>query len=132
MGAVAFSSSQLLAYGVSNRLAWAGFAFGFLLVPLVLADWPEALVLDPRGLVEGDCASSRILWQELNHVREYRIRCDHGFVIEGTGGKSLVVADIAYDAAAVLHHLLQWRPVPYYSLREGMPSISILSDHQSR
>jgi hypothetical protein len=132
MGAVAFSSSQLLAYGVSNRLAWAGFAFGFLLVPLVLADWPEALVLDGRGLVEGDCASSRILWQELNHVREYRIRCDHGFVIQGTGGKSLVVADIAYDAAAVLHHLLQWRPIPYYSLRDEMPSIPILSDHQSR
>src|ERR1700749_513294 len=60
MGAVAVSSSHLLAYGVSSRLAWAGFAFGFLLVPLVLADWPEALVLDGQGMLEGRCASSRI------------------------------------------------------------------------
>jgi hypothetical protein len=132
MGAVALSSSRLLAYSVSSPLAWAGFAFGFLLVPLVLADWPEPLILDGRGLLEGGCASSRILWQELNHVREYRIRCDRGFVIEGAGGKQLVVADIAYDAEAVLDHLLQWRAVPYYSLRDEMPPLSILSDHQSR
>jgi hypothetical protein len=132
MAAVAFSSSHLLAHGVSNRLAWAGFAFGFLLVPLVLADWPEPLVLDGRGLLEGECSSSRILWQELNHIREYRIRCDHGFVVQGTGGKQLVVADIAYDAEAVLRHLLQWRPVPYYSLRGEVSPITILSDHQSR
>jgi hypothetical protein len=130
MGAVAFCSSHLLAYGISNRLAWAGFAFGFLLVPLVLADWPEPLVLDRQGLLEGNCASSRILWRELNHVREYRIRCDHGFVIEGSDGKALVVADIAYDSAAVLNHLLQWRPVPYLSLRDEMSPLSILSDHQ--
>jgi hypothetical protein len=132
MGAVALSSSQLIASGVSNRLAWAGFAFGFLLVPLVLADWPEPLILDGRGLLEGGCASSLILWHELNHVREYRIRCDRGFVIQGSGGKQLVVADIAYDSAAVLKHLLQWRPVPYYSLRDEMSPLSILSDRQIR
>jgi hypothetical protein len=132
MVAVAFSSSQLLSYGVSNRLAWAGFAFGFLLVPLVLADWPEPLILDRQGLLEGRCTASRILWQDLNHIREYRIRCDHGFVIQGAGGKQLVVADIAYDAEAVLRHLLQWRPVPYYSLRDEVSPLSILSDHQSR
>jgi hypothetical protein len=132
MGAVALSSSHLLAYGISNRLAWAGFAFGFLLVPLVLADWPEALILDGRGMLEGRCASSRILWQELNHIREYRIRCDRGFVIQGSGGKQLVVAHIAYDAEAVLDYLLQWRPVPYYSLRDQAPSLSILGDHQIR
>jgi hypothetical protein len=132
MAAVALSSSHLLAHGVSSRLAWAGFAFGFLLVPLVLADWPEPLVLDGRGLLEGESPSSRILWQELNHVREYRIRCDHGFVVQGTGGKQLVVADIAYDAKAVLAHLLQWRPVPYYSLRDDVSPLSTLSDHQSQ
>jgi hypothetical protein len=132
MGAVALSSSHLLAYGVSSRLAWAGFAFGFMLVPLVLADWPEALVLDGQGMLEGCCASSRIRWQELNHIREYRIRCDRGFVIEGADGKQLVVANIAYDAEAVLDYLLQWRPVPYYSLRDQMPPFSILGDRQIR
>ena len=131
IGAVAFSSSQLLAYGVSNPLAWGGFGFGFLLVPLALADWPEALVLDAYGLHEGKCASCRILWRELHHVREYRIRCDHGFVIQG-GGKQLVVADVAYDSAAVLKYLLQWRPVPYYALQDQIAPPSIRSDHRPR
>jgi hypothetical protein len=131
IGAVAFSSSHLLVYGVSNPLAWAGFAFGFLLVPLALADWPEPLVLDAQGLHEGECTSCRILWRELQHVREYRIRCDHGFVIQGNG-KQLVVADVAYDSAAVLKHLLQWRPVPHYTLKDEVPSLSTLSDHRPR
>ena len=101
-------------------------AFGFFLVPLVLADWPEPLILDGQGLLEGRCASSRIRWQELMHVRAYRIRCDRGVVIQGAGGKELVVADIAYDSEAVLDCLLQWRPVPYYSLQDEMaPSPSL-------
>ena len=68
MGAVALSSSQLLASGVSNRLAWAGFAFGFLLVPLVLADWPEPLILDGQGLLERGCASTRIRSREMGSL----------------------------------------------------------------
>jgi hypothetical protein len=131
IGAVAFSSSQLLANGVSNPLAWAGFGFGFLLVPLALADWPEALVLDAQGLHEGECTSCRILWRELHHVREYRVRCDHGFVIQGSG-KQLVVADVAYDSAAVLKHLLQWRPVPYLALQDQAPSVSTLGNPRAR
>jgi hypothetical protein len=43
-----------------------------------------------------------------------------------------VVADIAYDSEAVLDCLLQWRPVPYYSLKDEMSPPSILSNHQSR
>jgi hypothetical protein len=132
MGAVGFSAAQLLASGTANWLAWLGFGFGFFLVPLVLADWPEPLILDGQGLLEGRCASSRIRWQELKHVRAYRIRCDRGVVIQGVGGKELVVADIAYDSEAVLDCLLQWWPVPYYSLQDEMIPLSILSDHHSR
>jgi hypothetical protein len=109
-------------------LLWAGFAFGFLLVPVVLADWPEALILDPQGLIEAGCAASRIRWQELKHVREYRMRWDRGLVIHGADGKQLVVAAIAYDADAVLDCLLEWRPVPYYSLEDEMGTLSILSN----
>ncbi len=132
MGAVAFSAAQLLAFGTSNWAAWVGFGFGFILVPLVLGDWPEPLILDGQGLLEGRCASSRIRWQELKHVRAYRIRCDRGVVIHGDGGKQLVVADIAYDSEAVLDCLMQWRPVPYYSLQDEMAPLSILNDRPSR
>jgi hypothetical protein len=132
MGAVAFSAAQLLASGTSNWAAWVGFGFGFILVPLVLGDWPEPLILDGQGLLEGRCASSRIRWQELKHVRAYRIRCDRGVVIHGDGGKQLVVANIAYDSEAVLDCLMQWRPVPYYSLQDEMAPISIFSDRPSR
>jgi hypothetical protein len=132
MGAVAFSAVQLLASGTSNWAAWVGFGFGFILVPLVLGDWPEPLILDGQGLLEGRCASSRIRWQELKHVRAYRIRCDRGVVIHGDGGKQLVVADIAYDSEAVLDCLMQWRPVPYYSLQDEVAPLSILNDRPSR
>jgi len=132
MGAVAFSAAQLLASGTSNWAAWVGFGFGFILVPLVLGDWPEPLILDGQGLLEGRCASSRIRWQELKHVRAYRIRCDRGVVIHGDGGKQLVVADIAYDSEAVLDCLMQRRPVPYYSLQDEMAPLSIFSDRPSR
>jgi len=131
IAAVAYSASQLLTKGPSDWTGWVGFGFGFLLVPLVLADWPEPLILDAEGLVESGYAASRIRWQELKHVRAYRIRCDRGVVIEGSSGKHLVVADIAYDTDALLHCLLQWRPVPYYSLRDEMDALSILSDHQT-
>ncbi len=117
MAAVGFSAKYLLASGTYNWIAWVGFGFGFFLVPLVLADWPEPLILDGQGLLEGRCASSRIRWQELKHVRAYRIRCDRGVVIHGDGGKQLVVADIAYDSEAVLDCLLRWQSVPYYSLQ---------------
>jgi hypothetical protein len=33
---------------------------------------------------------------------------------------------------AVLDCLLQWRPVPYYSLQDELSPLSILSDHHSR
>ena len=118
MGAVAFGGAH--AAGLRHsQLDWlACFGIGFFLVPVVLADWPEPLILDGQGLLERGCASTRIRWQELKHVREYRIRCDRGVVIHGAGGKELVVADIAYDSEAVLDCLLQWRPVPFYSLQE--------------
>ena len=127
-GAVAFSGWQLLANATPNWTGWVGFGFGFLLVPLVLADWPEPLILDRLGLVESGSASSRIHWQELKHIRAYRIRCDRGLVIQGSRGKQLVVADIAYDSEALLHILLQRRPVPYYSLHDEMDTLSSLSD----
>ena len=129
IGAVAFCAHELMILGTSHYLLWAGFAFGFLLVPVVLADWPEALILDRQGLLEAGCAASRIQWQELKHVREYRMRWDRGVVIQGMDGKQLVVAAIAYDADAVLDCLLAWRPVPYYSAQDEMGALSILSNH---
>jgi hypothetical protein len=132
IGAVAFGATQLLASGTSNWIGWVCFGFGFFLVPVTLGDWPEPLILDGQGLLERGCASTRIRWQELKHVREYRIRCDRGVVIHGAEGKELVVANIAYDSEAVLDYLLQWRPVPYYSLQDEMRPISILSDHYSQ
>jgi hypothetical protein len=128
----AFGTRQLLASGTSSWVGWACFGFGFFLVPLALSDWPEPLILDRQGLLEGGCASTRIRWQELKHVREYRIRYDRGVVIQGAGGKQLVVADIPYDSEAVLDCLLQWRPVPYYSLKDEMSRLSILSDNHSQ
>ena len=132
MGAVGLSAARMLASGTTHWLAWVGFGFGFFLVPLVLADWPEPLILDGQGLLEGGCTSSRIRWQELKHVRAYRIRCDRGVVIHGDGGKQLVVADIAYDSEAVLDCLLQWRQVPYYSLHDEMAPLSIFTEPHSR
>jgi hypothetical protein len=132
MGAVGLSAGWMLTYATTHWIAWVGFGFGFFLVPLVLADWPEPLILDGQGLLEGHCASSRIRWQELKHVRAYRIRCDRGVVIHGDGGKQLVVAHIAYDSKAVLDCLMQWRPVPYYSLKDEMAPLSIFTDPHSR
>ena len=132
IGAVGYGATRLLASGTSDWIGWACFGIGFLLVPVVLADWPEPLILDGQGLLESGCASTRIHWQELMHVRQYRIRCDRGVVIHGAGGKELVVADIAYDSRAVLDCLLRWRAVPFYSLQDEMRPISILSDHYSQ
>jgi hypothetical protein len=132
IAAVGFSASLLLVYGAAIWFAWVVFAFGFALVPFVLADWPEPLILDGQGLLEGHSTSRRIRWQELTHVRVYRIRCDRGVVIQGAGGKELVIPNIAYDSEAVLDCLLQWQPVPYYSRQDNAAPLSILSDHHSR
>ncbi len=132
MGAVGLSAALMLVYGTTHWFAWLGYGFGFFLVPLVLADWPEPLILDGQGLLEGGCTASRIRWQELKHVRAYRIRCDRGVVIHGDGGKQLVVADIAYDSEAVLDCLLQWRQVPYYSLQDEMAPLSIFTEPAAR
>ena len=61
MGVVAFCAAQLLASATSNWLAWAGFAFGFFLVPLVLADWPEPLILDGQGLLDKEILKGMLL-----------------------------------------------------------------------
>jgi hypothetical protein len=132
MLAVAFGAGLLMAFGTSHWSGWTAFGFGFLLVPLVLADWPEPLILDGQGLLERRCPSSRISWQELKDVRAYRIRCDRGVVIHGAGGKRLVVAHIAYDSEAVLDCLLRSRPVPYYSLQDELAPLSLFSDNPSQ
>jgi hypothetical protein len=128
IGAVAFCAHRLLISGSANYLLWAGFAFGFFLVPVVLADWPEPLILDRVGLLEAGRAASRIHWRELRLVREYRMRWDRGLVIHGSDGKQLVVAAIAYDADAVRDCLLQWCPVPYHSHQDEMGTVSVLSN----
>jgi hypothetical protein len=132
IGVVAYGARQLLAAGTSNWIGWVCFGIGFFVVPLVLADWPEPLILDGQGLLESGYVSTRIHWQELRHVRQYRIRCDRGLVIHGAGGKQLVVADIAYDSAAVLAYLMRLRQVPFYSLQDETSPISIGSDPYSQ
>ncbi len=132
MAAVAFGAEQLLTLGRANAIGWCSFVFGFLLVPLILLDWPEPLILDRQGLHEGDSASTRICWQDLRHVRKYRIRCDRGVVVQGAGNKQLVVADIAYDSKAVLDCLLQSRPIPYYAQNDELGPVSILVDRRSQ
>jgi hypothetical protein len=128
IAAVAFCAHLLLTLGTANYLLWGGFAFGFFLVLVVLADWPEPLIVDRHGLFEAGHAAGRIRWQELRLVREYRMRWDRGLVIHGSDGKQLVVAAIAYDADAVRECLLHWRPVPYQSHQDEMGTLSILSN----
>jgi hypothetical protein len=118
--AVGVSAFLLVTYGIAIWSAWVVFAFGFFLVPFVLADWPEPLIVDRQGLLEGHSASRRIRWQELTKVRKYRLHCDRGVVIEGTGGKELFIPNIAYDSKAVLDCLLQWHPVSC-DVHEEMP-----------
>jgi hypothetical protein len=132
VAAVGFGSSRLLANGTSDWTGWVCFAFGVFVVPLVLADWPEPLILDGEGLLERGYTAGRIRWQELVHVRQYRVRCDRGVVIHAADGKMLVVAEMAYDSEAVLDRLLQWRSVPYYSLKDGIGAVSILGDHHTQ
>ena len=52
IGAVAYGGARLLASGTPNWIGWACFGIGFFLVPVVLADWPEPLILDGQGLLE--------------------------------------------------------------------------------
>ncbi|MGC2398672.1 MAG: hypothetical protein WA510_02755 [Acidobacteriaceae bacterium] len=130
IGSVGFSASLLLSHGAALWFAWVLFAFGFAVVPFVLADWPEPLILDGQGLLEGPGTSRRIRWQELTHVRVYRIRYDRGLVIQGIGGKELVIPNIAYDSNAVLACLLQWQRVPYYSRQDETAPLSIFSRHR--
>src|ERR1700761_63249 len=133
IAAVAFGALQLLRTGNWAWLGWPAFAFGFLLVPVVLVDWPEPLIVDEDGLVEGGYAPGRIKWQELSHIRRYRIRCDRGVVIEGADGKRLVIAEIAYDSRAVLDCLLKKRAVPYSPLKEVVAvAAPLLSDRPSQ
>jgi hypothetical protein len=130
VGSVGFGGSLLLAQGVTLWFAWILFAFGFAVVPFVLVDWPEPLILDGQGLLEGCASSRRIRWQELTHVRVYRIRCDRGLVIGGVDGKELVIPNIAYDSKAVLDCLLHWQPVPFYARHDENTPLSILNDHR--
>jgi hypothetical protein len=127
IGAVGFCAHGLLA-GTTNCLLWAGFLCGFLLVPVVLADWPEPIILDGEGLFESGRSSSRIGWQEVRFLREYRMRWDRGLVIHGADGKQLIVAAIAYDTDAVRDCLLQLRPVPCHSQQEELGTLSTLSN----
>ena len=126
LGAVAFGARQLFAAGLSHWGGWVSFAFGFALVLLVLADWPEPLIFDRDGLLERGSPQSRIRWEELRHVYEYHIRTDRFVVIHSIGGKRMVVAGMAYDSASIVDRLLERRPVPFDSLDDLTP-VSILS-----
>lgn len=125
LGAVIFSVRSLFSTGVSSWGGWVGFAFGFTLVLLVLADWPEPLIFDREGLLERGSPQSRIRWEELRHVYEYHIRSDRFVVIHSIGGKQMVVAGMVYDASNFLDHLLEQRSVPFHSV-DGFAPISIL------
>jgi hypothetical protein len=130
VAAVAWGAHLLLAYSAAIWFAWMLFAFGFAAVPCVLADWPEPLILDGQGLLEGRRISRRIRWQELTHVRLYCIRGDRGVVIQGVGGKELFIPNIAYDSKAVLDCLLHWQPIPCVSRLDETAPVSVLSRHR--
>ena len=130
LGAVTFGARQLFASGISDWGGWASFAFGFALVLLVLADWPEPLIFDQDGLLERGSPQSRIRWEEVRHVYEYHIRTDRFVVIHSIGGKRLVVAGMAYDSASVVDRLLEHHPVPFHAVDDLTP-ISILQGPRS-
>jgi hypothetical protein len=125
LGAVLFGARQLFASGISYWGGWVSFSFGFALVLLVLADWPEPLIFDQDGLLERGSPKSRIRWEDLRQVYEYRMRSDRFVVIHSIGGKRLVVAGMAYDSASIVDHLLEHCPVPFHSVDDLTP-ISIL------
>ncbi len=125
--AVAYAGRRLLVSAASNWGGWACFTFGFALVLLVLSNWPGALILDQEGLLKQGSPTSRIRWQELSYVRQYQIRNDRGVVIHSVYGQQLVVTDLTYDSAQVLHTLLELRPLPFHSLEDPAAPISILT-----
>ena len=112
VGAVAYAGHTLLASTIANWGAWASFAFGFVLVPLVLSHWPEPVVFDRAGLWKRGNPMSRIRWEELAYVRQYDIRNDRGIVIHSVYGKQLVVDE----------NLLRFSPV--VGQVDGAPSRS--------
>src|SRR3984957_14986532 len=57
IGAGAYGAARLLSTATSDWIGWVCFGIGFFLVPVVLADWPEPLILDGQGLIESGCAS---------------------------------------------------------------------------
>ncbi len=124
-GGVAFASRQLLCLAAPSWPYWVCFGFGAVLTLLVLADWPAPLVLDRQGLVERGSTASLIRWDELKDICEYRMRYDRGVVIHGSGGKQIVVAEMAYDCRALLDRLLERRAVPLRSLEDESAPISI-------
>jgi hypothetical protein len=115
VGAVAYAGHTLLASTIANWGAWASFAFGFVLVPLVLSHWPEPVVFDRAGLWKRGNPMSRIRWEELAYVRQYDIRNDRGIVIHSVYGKQLVVDEISYGSAQLLDKLMELHPVPLHT-----------------
>lgn len=126
IGTVAVAGWRLLVFGAANWLGWFCFAIGFALVLLVLARWPEPLIFDRDGLLERGSPTTRILWRNLSHVREYDIGRDHGIVIHDVYGKQLLVATMKYPSTQVLDALLELRPVPLHSLEDELAPVSIL------
>lgn len=124
-GGVAFAARQLLCLTTPSWPYWLSFGFGAGLALLVVWDWPAPLVLDRHGLVERGATASRIRWDELKDICEYRMRCDRGVIIHGAGGKQIVVAEMAYDCRALLDRLLEWRAVPLRSVEDDSAPISI-------
>jgi hypothetical protein len=127
MSAVAYAGRRLLTLGASDWAGWACFVFGFALVLLILAGWPEPLIFDRQGLCERGSQSSRIRWQELSHVRQYQIRHDRGVVLHSVYGKQLVIPGMTYDSDRVLDTLVECYNIPLQSSADEPAPISILS-----
>ena len=124
LGAVAYGGYSLLASVNSNWGGWASFAFGFVLVLLVVSRWPAPLLFDQSGLLKRGSTDTRILWEHLAYVRQYQIRNDRGIVIHNVYGKQLVLAEMTYNSSQILDQLLELHPVPLHTLEEeSVPSI---------
>lgn len=98
--------------GGVSYLGWICFCSGFALAFSVLRRWPEPLVFDCEGVLRRGDESSRIRWENLSHVREYRLRAIRGIVIHDCLGKQLHVPAAEYECGKVVEAVLERRAIP--------------------
>lgn len=134
-GIVAFAGTHLLTSashpaaaqtGPGSQMFWLGFALGAALVLFILKRWPSALILDEEGVYKEGAPESRIDWQELSHLRRYKVWYSRGIVVHTIYGKQLALSGAVYPTSQAAALLLGIRQVPFHSSTNGLTPISIL------